>query len=420
VNITDANNCKGDWSFELIQPEKLITSFDVVPVNCFGFNNGAIDLTVNGGVTDYSYLWNTGDTVEDLDSVFMGTYYVDIVDANGCHISDTVEVTEPPEIIINFEVPLKYNGRMISCFGKSDADIYTSVTGGYGAYLYVWEGLVETDTVLMNVPAGMYVLNITDENDCKMTDSVLVVEPTPVIAEIYPDDPKCHGSDDGSINLIVWGGTPEYSIIWENIQQTGPLLTGLTKGEYRVRIADLNDCAIDTFTILNEPDPMKIHKEFTLPFCPDTYDGRIEITSVTGGTAPYILTWQDGTQGYYLDALKEGEYIVTIEDNNRCLLIDTTLLNSVNHSCLIIPTAFTPNGDGYNDTWEIGNIEIYPEARVEIFNRWGELIFVSGNGYEKKWDGTYKGRDMPIDSYHYIIHLRKGKDPEVGIVTIIR
>ena len=165
---------------------------------------------------------------------------------------------------------------------------------------------------------------------------------------------------------------------------------------------------------------MRISKNFTPPFCPDTYDGRIEITDINGGTGPYRLNWQDGSQGNYLDALIEGVYIVNIEDNNRCLLTDTTQLKSINRSCLIIPTAFTPNGDGYNDTWEIGNIEIYPEARVEIYNRWGELIFVSGNGYERKWDGTYKGRDMPIDSYHYIIKLKKGKDPEVGVVTIIR
>ncbi len=420
VNIIDENSCAGDWSFELVQPEKLVSSFVVVPVNCFGFNNGAIDLTVSGGVESYSYLWNTGDVLEDLNSVFMGIYYVDIIDANDCQLSDTVEVAEPPEIKIDFEVPLKYNGRMISCFGRSDADIYTTVTGGYGLYAYEWEGRTETDSLLMNMPAGMYVLNIIDENDCRMVDSVLVVEPTPVMAEIYPDDPQCHGSSDGEINLIVWGGTPAYSIIWEDISQTGPLVTGLPKGEYKVRIADLNDCSIDTFTTLNEPDPIKINKELTMPFCPDTYDGSIEITDISGGTAPFTLIWQDGTRGYYLDALIEGVYIVNIEDNNRCLFTDTTYLASVNNSCLIIPTAFTPNGDGYNDTWEIGNIEIYPEARVEIFNRWGELIFVSGNGYERKWDGTYKGRDMPIDSYHYILHLRKGKDPVVGVVTIIR
>lgn len=121
-----------------------------------------------------------------------------------------------------------------------------------------------------------------------------------------------------------------------------------------------------------------------------------------------------------MDALKEGMYILSVEDNKRCLLTDTIFINGANTTCLIIPTAFTPNGDGYNDTWEIGNIELYPEARVEIYNRWGELLFVSGNGYEKKWDGTFKGREMPIDSYHYVIHLKNGKDPIIGVITIIR
>ena len=89
-------------------------------------------------------------------------------------------------------------------------------------------------------------------------------------------------------------------------------------------------------------------------------------------------------------------------------------------TCLRIPTAFTPEGDGFNDVWEIELIELYPEAIIEIYNRWGTLLYVSDKGYTNPWDGTYKGREMPIDSYHYVIIPGKGREPVTGNVTIIR
>jgi gliding motility-associated-like protein len=427
VSITDDNACTAQWEFILTQPDQLKTTLLPVPVNCFGFNNGAIDLTVTGGVQAYEYLWSNGAQTEDLNSILMGLYSVEVRDANSCIVRDSIEITEPPEINIEFTIPEVYNGRMISCHGESDADIFTQVTGGYGAFEYLWisrpervAGYPDNIPEQLNVSAGQYVLRVIDENDCEMMDSIIVLEPSRLVAEIYPNNPSCFGYKDGNVNLIVFGATPAYTIDWIGIDQTGSIASNLGAGEYQVSIKDLNNCHIDTFAILTQPDTIRVSKQSELPFCFDTNDGRIELTSVTGGTMPYNIIWQDGTEGYYLDAIGEGVYIVKIHDNNRCEYTDTTLLGSLNKSCLIIPTAFTPNGDGYNDTWEIGNIEIYPEARVEIYNRWGELLFVSGNGYEVKWDGTHKGRDLPIDSYHYIITLKKGREPVVGIVTIIK
>jgi gliding motility-associated-like protein len=84
-----------------------------------------------------------------------------------------------------------------------------------------------------------------------------------------------------------------------------------------------------------------------------------------------------------------------------------------------IPTGFTPDGDGVNDTWNIQNIEFFPNTTVHIYNRWGNLIFES-KGYQEPWDGTYKGQDLPTGSYSYILNLNDGSDPYAGSITIIR
>jgi gliding motility-associated-like protein len=88
--------------------------------------------------------------------------------------------------------------------------------------------------------------------------------------------------------------------------------------------------------------------------------------------------------------------------------------------CITVPSAFTPNGDGVNDTWGIDEMELYPNASIEIFNRWGERVFYNNKGYTEKWNGTFKGRELPIDSYHYVIDLKNGSKEVTGTVTIIR
>ena len=85
---------------------------------------------------------------------------------------------------------------------------------------------------------------------------------------------------------------------------------------------------------------------------------------------------------------------------------------------LVIKTAFTPNGDGVNDTWIIDNIRLHPNARVSILNREGSEVF-SSVGYKEPWNGTYKGKDLPQDTYYYIIDLN-GNRKYKGFVTILK
>jgi len=86
---------------------------------------------------------------------------------------------------------------------------------------------------------------------------------------------------------------------------------------------------------------------------------------------------------------------------------------------LKVPSAFSPNGDNVNDTWEIDFLSDYPDCTVKVYNRWGMLIYESQGGYKAPWNGTYKGKVLPVDSYYYIINI--GKDNKVlkGNVTIV-
>jgi gliding motility-associated-like protein len=86
----------------------------------------------------------------------------------------------------------------------------------------------------------------------------------------------------------------------------------------------------------------------------------------------------------------------------------------------IVYDAFSPNGDQKNDVWSVKNIKRYAEARVKIFNRWGNLVFESDPGYPKPWDGTFDGSPLPPGAYYYIIELGPGLTPKSGSITLVR
>ena len=108
-----------------------------------------------------------------------------------------------------------------------------------------------------------------------------------------------------------------------------------------------------------------------------------------------------------------------VTDYNGCTVTGTATVRPMNEICLIIPEAFSPNGDGYNDTWEIDHIHLYPDIQIKIFNRWGQKLWESPRGYAEPWDGRSNGTRLPIDSYHYVIDLNNGYTPIIGTVTIV-
>ena len=140
-------------------------------------------------------------------------------------------------------------------------------------------------------------------------------------------------------------------------------------------------------------------------------DGRVqageaynEFDHVWNSAGDHILEVQELSMDGCLGPAREIRVIVRAEDE----------------SLLIIHESFSPNGDLINDTWVLGNVDLYPQTEVFIYNRWGQLVWKSAPGYPQAWDGTGKGRQLPIDSYHYTIDMHNGSRLQIGTVTIVR
>ena len=110
-------------------------------------------------------------------------------------------------------------------------------------------------------------------------------------------------------------------------------------------------------------------------------------------------------------------YTLTVTSDQGCSASDMVFVKVL--KAPIIPNIFSPNGDGIHDRWEISYLESYPGCTVEIYNRYGQLIYHSV-GYSKPWDGTINGKHAPIGTYYYIVDPKNGRKKVAGYVDIIR
>jgi gliding motility-associated-like protein len=309
----------------------------VTNVLCFGAKTGAVNLTVSGGTSPYTFLWSNGATTEDLSNVVAGNYTVTITDSKGCTANAVGNVTQPA----------------------------AALTG---------------TTVVTNV--------------------------------------LCSGGSTGAVNLTVSGGTPPYTFLWSNGATTEDI-SGLKAGSYTVTVTDANGCKVNPVSTVTEPSLLTLGETHTNASCPDVRDGSITLT-VSGGTKPYFVLWSDGTTSLTRSAT-DSTYSVVVTDVNLCAASLTVEVSFDNGSaCLQIPQVITPNGDGKNDTWIMKNIDLYPDAEVLVFSRWGKLIYRTKNIAANPWDGMYQGKLVPTDSYHYILYLNDGSEPRTGVITVIR
>jgi gliding motility-associated-like protein len=238
---------------------------------------------------------------------------------------------------------------------------------------------------------------------------------------ISQTDITCEGAADGSATVSASGGIVPYEYSLDNgpFQASG-IFSGLGAVPHTVTVRDANLCTVDVPLILTEPAALTIGHNKIDASCPVVADGSITL-SISGGSPPYNILWSDDDINLSRMNLLAGMYSVAVTDMNGCaasadIVVDVT----GTEGCLEIPTIITPNGDGYNNTWIIKNIDLFPTAEVFVYNRWGELVFHTKNLLANDWDGTKDGKQLPTDSYHYVLHLNNGSAPRSGVISIIR
>jgi gliding motility-associated-like protein len=231
----------------------------------------------------------------------------------------------------------------------------------------------------------------------------------------------------GSATLNVTGGQGPYTFSINGSEpQNSPSFSNLNYGNYIITITDANGCkfeyelfikdSLNTLTVDAGEDKTIIQ------------GGSVTLTAAGNGNS---YGWEPST-GLNLTNSQEViaspkntiTYTVYTYSPEGCQASDKVTVNVL--FPVVIPNTFTPNGDGFNDTWQIIRIGLYPNNEVSIFDRWGQRVYHK-KGYSPAgdWDGSYLGTPLPTATYYYIIELNAGTDtPELelfkGSVTIMR
>lgn len=190
-------------------------------------------------------------------------------------------------------------------------------------------------------------------------------------------------------------------------------------GQYEVTVRDAEGCENRNRTLLADPDPLQLIISAEDVSCADQQDGRIALSNVKGGVSPYQILWSNGETGEFIQELAEGTYSVTVRDAVGCESTEDRTIGKRDIDCLFIPNTFSPNGDDTNDTWNIRNIHLYPQVGVQVFNKWGNLVFQS-TGYEDAWDGNYKGKALEPSTYYYVVNLHNGTPVYQGFLVLLK
>ncbi|MFT2011195.1 gliding motility-associated C-terminal domain-containing protein [Pontibacter sp. 13R65] len=366
------------------------------------------------------------------------TYYVRSINQIGC-LSDestALNITVIPPI----QNVIEPDNSGSVCAGPGSFFIFGNSDSGY---TYLWQVSTNSDSTgfsaapgtnteqdyeVTNISARSWFRRVVTSGDCELPSNVVEIN-----VQEAPRTPTIPGGRDINVcldSVAVVQVTPQPGLIyrWYDVA-TG----GSPRGEgvsYEVRGVGSSTIYVEAVNAAGCASPRAAV--------------NVNVTNAEANAGPDVTIIQGrpaelrgsgaGNNGSYLWEPAEGlnnpalrnpiarpeettTYTLTITTPDGCTDTDTVTVTVI--PAIKAPNAFSPNRDGVNEVWEIENITNYPDARVEIFNRWGNKIF-SSTGYGVPWDGTYNGSDLPVATYYYIIYLNSTERPISGNVTIIR
>lgn len=365
---------------------------------------GSVTLTASSGT---SYLWSTGATTQSIVVNTSGGYWVIVSNGSGCSDSSvavSVTVNPLPVVSVSASGPLN--------FCEGDAVTLTASNGSSWA----WSNGATSQSITVT-DAGSYYVTLTDANGCSATSSTSVVTtnggPQASISASGPLD-LCIG---GTVTLTANGGT---SWVWST-GATSQSITVSTAGTYYVVATD--QCGSDTSS------SVAVNVSNSVPSASmSAAQSGFTYTFTDHSTGATSWNWNFGdnttsnSQNPTHTYSSSGSYFVVLVASNACGSDTTSMLISLGDPELLgLYNAFSPNGDGFNDTWTIPMAEYHTDNTVTIVNRWGSEVWKASayDNHHVVWNGqNLNGDNLPDGTYYYIITY--GDEEQRGWVFIKR
>lgn len=320
LTVRDSNDCTVMDTFAISQPDSMLfVDIEQLDTSCAGQNTSRLLASANGGTPGYNFSWRGGPATPNWDFVEAGIQIVDVTDANGCLVTDSIVVEEYDSINAQLTLSLP------SCEDVSDGSIaVTQVSGGSGGgvfenYNYAWNFMGGDSVLLDGVPGGQtYEVTITDANGCQGVFSRDMPLGDTLFVELLTQDVLCAGDSTGRVEVsnVINANLPIVSYNW-NTGDTTALIDSLGPGIYTVFVEDSAGCTDSASYEIEALDSVQIALDLDLPACSDTFGTVTVIPS--GGMQPYMIQWQGSTDtSFTREQLLRGEYPYTVTDANGC------------------------------------------------------------------------------------------------------
>lgn len=311
VTITDGNDCEHEINVTIDEPDELIITPTAIDLTCFQSQDGAINIQTQGGTSNYTYAWDSGQMTDNISGLTAGTYTLTTTDANNCQKETPVTITEPTEITSTS------SSTLAGCNGANNGTATVTVQGGTPTYNYIWDN-GETTATAGAINGGNHQVTVTDNNDCEHIVDVFVDSTPDIVLSSNQVDILCYGDESGSISVSAVGGVgSNYSYTWST-GATTPQLTNLSPGTYTLSVTDPLGCEAETSINITEAPQLSISSNIQDVACADEATGNITV-STTGGTPNYTYAWSNGNDQANNENLTQGDYTLTIVDANGCL-----------------------------------------------------------------------------------------------------
>ncbi|MCB0765956.1 MAG: gliding motility-associated C-terminal domain-containing protein, partial [Flavobacteriales bacterium] len=429
VTITDGLGCDTIVPFTTLPFAPILDNAAVTDLQCNSVCDGSIATSANGGIGVLSYAWSpeppNGPDGSSATDLCADVYALTITDAVGCDSTFNYTIEEPPLLVFTVNTLTE-----ASCADAADGAIATTAFGGVPSYTFNWTGPngfnAITEDITGLVP-GDYTLSLSDANGCTIDTVITVGAAVTISADAGADQQVC----TGTITTLD-GSASTGAVTWSWLDPDGTEIG--TTPVIELPVLPAGD---HLFTLVVSDGPctstdVVLISSLALPIADAGPDHTIFIneTATLGGSpsgppgatfawVPDSLLNDPASAAPIADPSVTTWFTLTVVAPNGCVDIDSVLVTVV--PTVVIPSGFTPNADGSNDVWQIDLIELFPDCEVEVYNRWGEMLFRSV-GYKQPWDGRYKDGLVPVGTYYYVIELNDERFPEpyTGPLTIIR
>ena len=341
LHVYDSQDCFVSYGISVGEPATSLSidSISVVQtIACYGDSDGSARMFVSGGMPNYTYMWDSGETGLIAQNLSSGYRHVSLTDDWGCTVMDSIYISENPEI-----QPTVSLVQTVSCYGNTDGIVTVSSTGGVGSHIFFWStdpvGHTNNPDTVSGLAEGSYYVTTQDALGCEVLDSIYVSEPEPLTMQATALSwISCFGADDGLAYATGQGGNTPYTFTWSSNNQVGDTINTITAGTHVVTVVDNRGCTANDTIYMYEPDLLEIDIDTSLtiwPYCIGV--NSASLTSVaSGGTAGYTYLWDDNSVAPQLTAtashLLAGIYTVTVTDARGCTASDTEDIDSTTNT----------------------------------------------------------------------------------------